>query len=147
MQKSVPRSFSTELNLPRCVPGTPESADPVLVSHDANQAPKQPNECVVCPRNIQKSTTAFSAAHRNRLSEPMREASISGVFQLRIPMFCAKSQSMSSTRTTGFDNSVKKWAMDKLEGLECSERAKNIINQKISFFYIEAIPNFFLNSD
>ena len=33
--------------------------------------------------------------------------------------------------------------MDKLEGLECSERAKNIINRKISFFYIEAIPKFF----
>ena len=33
--------------------------------------------------------------------------------------------------------------MDKLEGLECSERAKNIINQKISFFYIEAIPQKF----
>ena len=47
MQKSVPRSFSTELNLPRCVPGTPESADPVLVSHDANQALKQPTESVV----------------------------------------------------------------------------------------------------
>ena len=41
MQKSVPRSFSTELNLPRCVAGTPESADPVLVAHDANQALKQ----------------------------------------------------------------------------------------------------------
>ena len=25
----------------------------------------------MCPRNIQKSTTAFSAAHRNRLSEPI----------------------------------------------------------------------------
>ena len=47
MQKSVPRSFSTELNLPRCVPGTPESAIPVLVGHDANQAVKQPNESVV----------------------------------------------------------------------------------------------------
>ena len=45
MQKSVPRSFSTELNIPRCVPGTPESADPVLVGHDANQAPNQSPEC------------------------------------------------------------------------------------------------------
>ena len=27
-----------------------------------------------------------------------------------------------------------------LEGLECSKRAKNLINRKITIFYIEAIP-------
>ena len=59
MQKSVPRSFSTELNLPRCVPGTPESADPVLVSHDANQAPKQPRD-LEPGRDIQKSILRYS---------------------------------------------------------------------------------------
>ena len=30
-----------------------------------------------------------------------------------------------------------------LDGLECSERAENIINRKNIFFYIEAIPFFF----
>ena len=41
-----PRSFSTELSLPWSVPGTPGSAAPVLVGHDANQAPKQHTESV-----------------------------------------------------------------------------------------------------
>ena len=31
----------------------------------------------------------------------------------------------------------------KLEGLECSEHAENLINRKIIFFYIEAVPQFF----
>ena len=30
-----------------------------------------------------------------------------------------------------------------LEGLECSERAGNIINRKIRLFYIEAVSKFF----
>ena len=41
------------------------------------------------------------------------------------------------------DNSIKKYDMDELEGLECPERAENIINGKIGNFYIENISNFF----
>ena len=37
---------------------------------------------------------------------------------------------------------LKKWAVakfDDLEELECSEHAKNLINQKLTIFYIEII--------
>ena len=34
-----------------------------------------------------------------------------------------------------------------LEGLECSDRAENLINRKIIKFYIETMSNFFLNSE
>ena len=31
--------------------------------------------------------------------------------------------------------------------LECSKRAENIINRKVSIFYIETVLNFFFNSE
>ena len=40
----------------------------------------------------------------------------------------------------------KKWAVakfDDLEELECSEHAKNLINQQLTIFYIETISHFF----
>ena len=40
---------------------------------------------------------------------------------------------------------VKNNVVASMEGLECSKLAENIINRKVSIFYIETVLHFFLN--